>query len=207
MVVPVTLKNDNNFVSTYAFLDTGSTCSYLLSLIADSLNCNVKEPAVKLDIGGFHESKTLDTKGVSLTVHPFGNIAESFNLCQLFVLPSFNLTDVDTHSLNAICQQNPRLNGISFPQLLHNQIELILGQDNFDLITARTLSKGDSNAPRAVLTDIGWTIGGPHDSRYQQSTFHPTTFQCLQLSTGTTTMTICTNLSHRSENGKLRDQS
>ena len=179
MVVPVTLENDNTFVSTYAFLDTGSTCSYLLSDIANSLNCTVKEPAVKLEIGGFHESKTLETKRVSLTVHPFGNIAESFNLSQVFVLPSFNLADVDTRSLNAICQQNPHLNGIQFPQLLHDQIGLILGQDNFDLITARTVFKGDANAPRAVLTDIGWTIGGTHDSRYQQSTFHATTFQCL----------------------------
>ena len=99
MVVPLTLENDNTFVSTYAFLDTGSTCSYLLSNIATSLNCTVKEPAVKLEIGGFHESKTLETKRVSLTVHPFGNIAESFKLNQVFVLPSFNLADVDTHSL------------------------------------------------------------------------------------------------------------
>ena len=116
---------------------------------------------------------------MSLTVHPFGNIAECFNLNQLFVLPSFNLVDVDTHSLNAISQQNPHLNGTKIPQLLHNQIGLILGQDNFDLITARTVFKGDSNAPRAVLTGIGWTIGGPHDSHYQQFTFHATTFQCL----------------------------
>ena len=125
MVVPVTLENDNTFVSTYAILDNGSTCSYLLSNIANSLNCAVKEPSVKLEIGGFHEPKTLDTKRVSLIVHLFGNIAESFNLSRLFVLLSFKLADVDTHSLNAICQQNPHLNGNKFPQLLHNQIGLI----------------------------------------------------------------------------------
>ena len=53
-------------------------------------------------------------------------------------------------------------------------------QGIFDLITARTVFKGGSNAPRAVLTDTGWTIGGPHDSCYQQSTFHATTFQCIK---------------------------
>ena len=42
MVVPVTLENDSTFVSIYAFLDTGSTCSYLLSNLANSLNCTVK---------------------------------------------------------------------------------------------------------------------------------------------------------------------
>ena len=103
---------------------------------------------MKLEIGDFHESKTLETKRVSLTVHPFGNVAESFNLSKVFVLPSFNLADVDTLSLNTICQQNPHLNGIKFPQLLHNQIGIILGQDNFDLIRAQTVVKGDSTAPR-----------------------------------------------------------
>ena len=78
---------------------------------------------------------------MSLKVHPFGNIAECFNLSQVFVLPSFKLEDVDTQSFNALCQQYPHLNGIQFPQLLNNQIELILGQDNLDLITARTLFK------------------------------------------------------------------
>ena len=101
-----------------------------------------------------------------LTVRPFGNIPESFTLSQVFVFSSFNLTDVDTHSLNAICQQHSHLNGIKLPQLLHNQIGRILGQDNFDLIAARTVFNGDLNAPRAVLTDIGWTIGRHHDSRY-----------------------------------------
>ena len=54
-----------------------------------------------------------------------------------------------------------------------------MGQDNFDVITTRAVFKENSNAPRAALTDIGWTIGGPHDSRYQHSTFHNKTFQCL----------------------------
>ena len=127
MVVPITLETDITFVSTDAFLDSGSTCSYLLSNTANSLNCTVKEPAVKLETGSSNESKTLETKRVSLTVHHIGNIAESFNLSQVFVLPSFNFADVDTHSLNAICQQYSHLNGIKFPQLLHNQIGLSLG--------------------------------------------------------------------------------
>ena len=178
MVVPVTLENENTFISTYAFLDSGSTCSYLLSNVASNLQCKITGPAVKLDIGGFHESKSLEANIVSVKIHPFGNIAESFTINHAFVLPSFNLADVDTTFLNDICQQFPHLQSINFPQLLSNQIGLILGQDNFDLITARTVFKGPPNAPRAVLTNIGWTIGGPHDSRYHQSTFHATTFHC-----------------------------
>ena len=116
---------------------------------------------------------------MSLEVHSFGNADEPFIFSQVFVLPSFTLADVDTPCLNAICQQNPHLIGIKFPQLLHNQTGLIVGRDNFDLIKARTVFKGDSNSKRANLPDIGWTIGGPHDSRYQQPTFHATTFQCL----------------------------
>ena len=64
MVVPVTLEIDNTFVSTYAFLDTGSTCSNLLFNIANSLNCTVKEPGETRDwrfsrIGNFGHKKSV----------------------------------------------------------------------------------------------------------------------------------------------------
>ena len=71
MVVPVTLENENTFISTYAFLDSGSTCSYLLSNVASNLQCKITGPAVKLDIGGFHESKSLEANIVSVKIHPF----------------------------------------------------------------------------------------------------------------------------------------
>ena len=179
MVVPVTLENENSFISTYAFLDSGSTCSYQLSNVANSLQCKITGHAVKLDIGGFHESKLLEATMVSVKIYTFGNIAESFTINHTFVWSSINLADVDTPFLNAICQQFPLHQGVKFPQLLSNQIGLILGQDNVDLITARTVFKGPPNAPRAVLTNMSWTIGGPHECRYHQSTFHATTFHCL----------------------------
>ena len=132
------------------------------------MQCKITEPAVKLDIGGFHESKSLKANIVLVGIHTFCNITESFTINHTFVLPSFDLVDVDTPFLNALCQQCPHLQGINFPQLLNNPIGLILGQNNFDLITARTVFKGPPNAPRAVLTNIGWNIGGPHESRYHQ---------------------------------------
>ena len=168
----------NSFISTYAFLDSRSTCSWLLANVANNLQCKITGPAVKLNIGGFHESKSLEAKIVSAKIHPFGNIAESFTINHAFVLPSFNLADVDTHFLNAIFQQF-HLQWFNFPRLLSNQIGLILGLDKFDLITAWTVLKGPPNAPRAVLTNINWTTGGPFESCYHQSTFHATTFHCL----------------------------
>ena len=66
--------------------------------------------------------ENLGNKKSVFKILPFGNIAEAFSLSQVFVLPSFNLVDVDTHSRNPICQQNSHLNGIKVLQLLHNQI-------------------------------------------------------------------------------------
>ena len=169
--IPVTLQHQNKFVSTYAFLDSGSSCSYISEKLARNLDVVTKSPSVQLLVGGFHGSKTLTVEPVSFILHPFGQNAEKFQIDNAFVLPKINLHNADPTQLNSICQSYSHLKEISFPDLSDNQIGLILGQDNFDLITAKAVFKGPDNAPRAVLTDIGWTIGGPNDTSFEQSSF------------------------------------
>ena len=199
MVVPVTLENENNFISTFAFLESGSTCSYLLSNVANSLQCKITGPGVKLDIGGFNDSKSQEANMVSVKTHPFGNIAESFTINHTFVLPSFNLVDIYTPFLNAICQQFPHLQGVvTIPQLLSNQIGLILGQDNFDLITARSVFKGPPKAPGVVLTNIGWTKTAPMKAVIINQFSMPQPSTVSRPPTVITTMTIYTIFSRLS---------
>ena len=107
----------------------------------------------------------------------FGHNAEKFPIDNAFVLPKINLHDADPTQLNSICQSYSHLKEISFPDFSDNQIGLILGQDNFDLITAKAVFKGPDNAPRAVLTDIGWTIGGPNDTSFELLSFQAPVYQ------------------------------
>ena len=132
---------------------------------------------MQLHVGGFHGTKTLTVEPVSFILHPFEQNAEKFPIDNAFVLPKINLHDADPTQLNSICQSYSHLKEISFPDFSDNQIGLILGQDNFDLITAKAVFKGPDNAPRAVLTDIGWTIGGPNDTSFELLSFQAPVYQ------------------------------
>ena len=123
---------------------------------------------MQLQVGGFHGSKTLTVEPVSFILHPFRHNAENFQIDNAFVLPKINLHDADPTKLKIICQSYSHLKEISFSDFSDNQIGLILGQGNSDLITAKAVFKGSDNAPRAVLTVIGWTIGGPNDTSFEQ---------------------------------------
>ena len=70
MVVPGTLEDENIFISTYTFLDSGSTCSYLLSNVANTLHCKITGLTVKLDIEGFTSTNHQETNMVALKIHP-----------------------------------------------------------------------------------------------------------------------------------------
>ena len=135
---------------------------------------------MQLHVGGFHGTKTLTVEPVSFILHPFGQNAEKFPIDNAFVLPKIILHDADPTQLNSICQSYSHLKEISFPDFSDNQIGLILGQDNFDLITAKAVFKGPDNAPRAVLTDIGWTIGGPNDTSFELLSFQAPVYQSDQ---------------------------
>ena len=132
---------------------------------------------MQLHLGGFHGCKTFNVQPVSFILHPFGQNAESFQIKNAFVLPKIKLHDADPTQLNSFCQSYSHLKEISFPDFSDNEIGLILGQDNSDLITAEAVFKGPDNAPRAVLTDIGWTIGGPNDTSFEILSFQAPVYQ------------------------------
>ena len=93
-----------------------------------------KTPSVQLHGGGFRESKTLTVEPVSFNLHPIGQNAEKFQIDEDFVLLKSNLHDADPTQLNNTCLYYSQLKQISFPDFSDNEIDLRLGQHNFDLI-------------------------------------------------------------------------
>lgn len=175
ITVPVTLEFNNKFISTYAFLDMGSSCSYLQKDIAHQLSVPFHQKPEQLLIGGFHQSLKIPAHPVSIRVHPFGNNNEVFNLDNIFVVDHLNLNSAAPTTLNSICQQHEHLQDISFPILPDNSMTVLLGQDNFDLITPELVIKGHNNSPRAIQTKLGWTVAGPNQPSSSHFTFRATT--------------------------------
>ena len=159
---PVTLEFNNKFGSTYAFLDLGSSCSYFQKDIAEQLVVPFHQKSEQLLIGGFHQSLQIPAHPVKIKMHPFGNNIEVSSLQSIFVVHQLNLSSAEPQALNSICQDYQHLQDVNFPILPNNAVTVLLGQDNFDLITPELVIKGNNNSPRAIQTKLGWTIAGPN---------------------------------------------
>ena len=68
ITVPVTLEFNNQFVSTYAFLDKGSSCSYLQKDIAEQLLVPFHQKPEQLLIAGFHQSLQIPAHPVNIKI-------------------------------------------------------------------------------------------------------------------------------------------
>ena len=72
-----------------------------------------------------------------------------------------NLNSAEPKKLNHICSQYDHAEYICFPDFNKNDVGLVIGTDKIDIISPKTIIKGNQNLPRAVLTAQEWTIAGP----------------------------------------------
>ena len=160
----------------------GSRCSYLQKDIAEQLQVPFHQKSEKLLIEGSHQSLQFPDHHVNIKYHPFGNNSEVFNLHYIFVVVPLNLNSAEPQVLSSICQQHQHLGDVSFPNLPDNSVTVLLGQDNFDLITPELVIKANNKSPRANQTKLGWTIVSPNQTLSSHFTFRatiinaPTTF-------------------------------
>ena len=122
---------------------------------------------------------------MDITVHSFGNNTLAFELTNVLIKENINLNAAEPEKLKDICSQCDHLKDICFPYFSNNDVALVIGTDNIDIISPKTIIKGNQNVPRAVLTALGWTIAGPNnDIGYFSS--HQATATPVQISTDDT---------------------
>ena len=129
----------------------------------------------------------LDARTVSLTLHPFGDNSQEFNISEVLGLDKVPTNDAQPDIFNEICQQHTHLNEINFPHLDSNEVCFLIRNNNFDLINASLTIKGEDNVPRAKKTALGWTIAGPNAVTASHTSFRAAT------------TTSCNNDDHLSE--------
>ena len=65
-------------------------------------------------------------------------------------VPDLNMSLVNVAQLKALCKNYNRLSYINFPELELNNVSIIIGIENLDLIHYKQIIKGPKNAPREV---------------------------------------------------------
>ena len=122
---------------------------------------------------------------MDISVHSFGNNTLAFELTNVLIKENINLNAAEPETLNDICSQYDHLKDICFPDFSNNDVALVIGTDNIDIISPKTIIKGNQNVPPAVFTALGWTIAGPNnDIGYFSS--HQATATPIQIATDDT---------------------
>ena len=77
-------------------------------------------------------------------------------------LPRLLLNPGTPGTLNPGTQEKLRLHlDNNFLNFDNNQVSILIGTKNLDLVTYQTTKEGPENAPRVISKQIGRTIGGP----------------------------------------------
>ena len=82
---------------------------------------------------------------------------ETVRLNDVMVVTDLNMSAVNVAQLNAFCKNFDYLSHINFPELERNNVSIIIGTDNLDLIYYNQILKGPKNAPWGAETPLGWT--------------------------------------------------
>ena len=159
-ILPVTLSRDGKSVNTYAFLDNGSVVSMMITKTASALGIVLDK---KLNTQNYtKESMEKSVTFTNLSIKGMGS-CQTFDIEDVQVLTEIEFPQYNLEWIRKVCQEFDHLKHIAYPDVDINQISILIGCDNFDLIAHREIHYGPANTARAVQTELGWTASGKTD--------------------------------------------
>ena len=126
-IAPVSIQSGGNRLNTYAFLDSGSTVSFIDQNVQEKLRAQGTE--LTLNIAGIHGTKDLKTEKVPLKIK---GIHSKMHSIEALAHPSISLG-------NTNCKYHKPKQSINHLSVLPNksfnlmEICIILGQDTYEL--------------------------------------------------------------------------
>ena len=97
---------------------------------------------------------------VTLLVSDIDDHEEIRTIADVAVRPSLNI-DLSGLANRIDLDQWPHLSDITIPDVLTDQVHLLIGQDCSDLLIPIDVRRGRPGEPFAVKTTLGWAVNGP----------------------------------------------
>ena len=158
-VVPVTVFNPDTLdkVETYAFLDQGSTRSFIKSDVANKL-C-LSGPNEKCTVSTLTESNGLTHIGKRVSF----NIKGTYESQVISVENALTLNDLpdlqESIPTNLVAQKYSHLQDLAFPSI-DSEVNILIGLDVLNRYCPTERRIGPNGTPCAEHTVLGWTIIG-----------------------------------------------
>ena len=164
-IVPVSVQSGGNRLTTYVFLDSGSTVSFIDESVKDQLQA--KGTDVTLNIG-IHGTQDLRTEKVPITIKGLHSKVHSI---EAFAHPSISLGN-RTYDYKELKNNFRHLNVLTNRTFNLMEIGIILGQDAYEIQRPLDYKIGTRSEPLAVLTELGKVVSGPMTGKNSQNFCH-----------------------------------
>ncbi|XP_022102055.1 uncharacterized protein LOC110985381 [Acanthaster planci] len=158
IAVKVSAVDGDCSVDTYALLDNGSTSSFCTEELACRLSIKGKRQSLTLTTMTKAKVKT-ETTVVSLVVNSFDQQA-AVKLDKVYTRHSLPINDDNIAEPEDITKW-PHLRDISIPQVEKGKVHLLIGQDSPEALLPLEVRSGETKAPYATRTRLGWSLNGP----------------------------------------------
>ena len=167
-IVPVKLKHSdsNNFIETYAFLDTGSTSTFCSEDILKRLNVTGRKTKINLLTMG--QESLVDSEVVSSLEICDLNGDNTVSLPPIYSQPSLPVSKKDIVTKKDL-QRWQHLQDIPLEHI-DAEVGLLIGINVPRAMEPWEVVGSIDNSPFAVKTLLGWVINGPLDVSSQENT-------------------------------------
>ena len=161
-IIPVSVIHEDKEIDTFAFIDTGSSASLLLTDIKESLGVQgIRKPlALTWTNGEMQEEATselvnLQIRGMSGLIQP---------LKGLRTIREMNLPS-QTLNANSLKTRYKHFDGIDLPNYIDGAPTILLGLPHAHLICGSENRVGGPDEPIAIKTSLGWSVLGKGSKR------------------------------------------
>ena len=166
-LVPVRVRAGDKVVTTYAFLDQGSTATLCKPRLLQRLEISGENANFSLTTVT-QEKKDVHSKKAKLSVSAL-NESHYFDLPEVFCVEQLP-TKCNPCLTETELKRWTHLQGIEIPELRNKDVQLLIGVDNPELFRTQDERYGRTNEPFAVKTMLGWSIIG--GSAYRKNTLN-----------------------------------
>ena len=163
-IVPLSGQSGGNSLTTYAFLDSGSTVSLIDQSVKDQLKAKCTD--VTVNIAGIHGTQDLRTEKVPITIKGLHSKVHSI---ETFAHPSISLGNI-TNDYKELKNNFRHLNVLTNRTFILMGVGVTLGQDAYEIQRPLDYEIGTRSEPFAGSTDFGWVVSGPMTGKKSQNT-------------------------------------
>ncbi|XP_041766448.1 uncharacterized protein LOC121590657 [Anopheles merus] len=165
-VVPVTLYNGDNRIDTHAFMDEGSSLTFVESSLAESLGLEGVPEPLELRWTASVKRKETTSRKISLEISGRGD-ERRYSIAAAHTVDELSLP---TNHLNfkTLISSYHYLQGLPVKAYEDGVPRMLIGLANVDLMKPLDIRSGQPGEPIAVKTVLGWAIYGPHEENTDQ---------------------------------------